>query len=76
MDAKSSPSAMLVTIPTELGALATGVTPATVRKWASRGKLTRYGSAGRAEYDLNELYELADAGRRRQRGRTSNRAAS
>jgi hypothetical protein len=46
------------TVPTELAALAAGVAVATVRKWASRGKLTRYGSPRRAEYDLDELYEL------------------
>jgi hypothetical protein len=43
------------TIPTALAALAAGVSEATIRKWASRGKLTRYGSAQRAEYDLDEL---------------------
>jgi hypothetical protein len=43
------------TVPTELAALAAGVSVATVRKWASRGKLTRYGSPGRAEYDLEEI---------------------
>lgn len=47
------------TVPTDLAALAAGVTPATVRKWASRGKLTRYGRPGRAEYDLEELRILA-----------------
>jgi hypothetical protein len=47
-----------ITVPTELAALAAGVSTATVRKWASRGKLTRYGSRQRAEYDLDELYEL------------------
>jgi hypothetical protein len=31
---------------------------ATIRKWASRGKLTRYGTPGRAEYDLDEVREL------------------
>ncbi|TDC98382.1 hypothetical protein [Actinomadura sp. 7K507] len=46
------------TVPTELAALAAGVGVATIRKWASRGKLTRYGSSRRAEYDLDELYEL------------------
>jgi hypothetical protein len=45
-------------VPTELAALAAGVPEATIRKWASRGKLTRYGSARRAMYDLDELYEL------------------
>ncbi|HWM02862.1 MAG TPA: transcriptional regulator [Actinophytocola sp.] len=52
------------TVPTELAALAAGVTQATIRKWASRGKLTRYGRPGRAEYDLNELYQLVVAGGR------------
>lgn len=46
------------TVPTQLAAMAAGVTEATVRKWASRGKLTRYGRPGRAEYDLDELYQL------------------
>lgn len=47
-----------VTVPTELAALAAGVCVATIRKWASRGKLTRYGTPGRAEYDLDEVCEL------------------
>lgn len=47
-----------VTVPTELAALAAGVAVATIRKWASRGKLTRYGTPRRAEYDLEELHEL------------------
>lgn len=46
-------------VPTELAALATGVREATVRKWASRGKITRYGGHARAMYDLDELMELA-----------------
>ena len=46
------------TVPTQLAALAAGVPEATIRKWASRGKLTRYGTPGRAEYDLAELYVL------------------
>jgi hypothetical protein len=45
-------------VPTELAAMAAGVPEATIRKWASRGKLTRYGSARKAMYDLDELYEL------------------
>ncbi|HEV2784731.1 MAG TPA: hypothetical protein VGX25_35550 [Actinophytocola sp.] len=49
------------TIPTQLAALAIGVSEATIRKWASRGKLTRYGRPGRAEYDLDELYALAES---------------
>ncbi len=47
------------TVPTQLAALALGVPEATIRKWASRGKLTRYGRPGRAEYDLDELHEIA-----------------
>ncbi|MGB3442446.1 MAG: transcriptional regulator [Actinophytocola sp.] len=46
------------TVPTQLAAMAAGVTEATIRKWASRGRLTRYGTPGRAEYDLAELYVL------------------
>jgi hypothetical protein len=46
------------TVPTQLAALAAGVPEATIRKWASRGRLTRYGTPGRAEYDLAELYAL------------------
>ncbi|MFJ9840747.1 hypothetical protein ACIRYZ_09805 [Kitasatospora sp. NPDC101155] len=42
-------------VPTELAALAAGVSEATVRKWASRGRLTRYGSPARAQYDLDEI---------------------
>lgn len=47
------------TLPTRLAAQAVGVSEATVRKWASRGKLTRYGSHSRAEYDVEELAALA-----------------
>lgn len=47
------------TVPTRLAALAVGVSEATIRKWASRGKLNRYGSPGRAEYDLDELFAIA-----------------
>ncbi|WP_371670848.1 transcriptional regulator [Streptomyces sp. NBC_00289] len=46
------------TVPTELAALAMGVSEATIRKWASRGKITRYGGPQRAEYDLDELLTL------------------
>lgn len=52
------------TVSTELAALAAGVSQATIRKWASRGKITRYGSPQRAEYDLNELYEIISRCRR------------
>jgi hypothetical protein len=59
----TGPTGDRVTVPTELAALAAGVATATIRKWASRGKLTRYGSSARAEYDLDELYQLAVKGR-------------
>jgi hypothetical protein len=49
------------TVPTELAALAAGVSVATIRKWASRGKLTRYGTRGKAEYSLDELREILRA---------------
>lgn len=49
------------TVPTELAALAAGVSQATIRKWASRGKISRYGKPGRAEYDISELIEIAAA---------------
>lgn len=61
------------TVPTELAAIAAGVKEATIRKWASRGKLSRYGRPGRAEYDVQELIEIVAsrddaAGRRLPRG--------
>jgi hypothetical protein len=43
------------------GRLRWGVPEATIRKWASRGKISRYGRPGRAEYDLGELIEIAAA---------------
>ncbi|REF00935.1 helix-turn-helix domain-containing protein [Thermomonospora umbrina] len=49
-------------VPTQLAALAAGVSEATIRKWASRGKLTRYGTTGRALYDLTELLDLLAEG--------------
>jgi hypothetical protein len=53
----SSPRNRSRLVPTQLAALAAGVSEATIRKWASRGKITRYGSPGRAQYDLDELLE-------------------
>ncbi|CCK32341.1 hypothetical protein BN159_7962 [Streptomyces davaonensis JCM 4913] len=46
-------------VPTKVAALATGVSEATIRKWVSRGKITRYGSPGRSEFDIDELTEIA-----------------
>ncbi|AXG81981.1 hypothetical protein [Streptomyces paludis] len=45
-------------LPTRVAALAAGVSEATIRKWVSRGKITRYGTPGRAEFDLDELTEI------------------
>lgn len=45
-------------VPTELAALAAGVKQDTIRKWASRGKLVRYGSRRSAKYDLNQIFAL------------------
>jgi hypothetical protein len=45
-------------VPTQLAALAAGVGEATIRKWASRGRITRYGTSRRAMYDLDELLAL------------------
>ncbi|MEU5849094.1 transcriptional regulator [Saccharopolyspora shandongensis] len=47
------------TVPTKLAAMALSVSEATIRKWASRGKLTRYGRSGRAEYAVDELRLIA-----------------
>ena len=42
-------------VPTNVAALAMGVSEATIRKWVSRGKITRYGAPGRSEFDIEEL---------------------
>jgi hypothetical protein len=49
------------TVPTKVAAIAVGVTPATIRKWASRGKIKRYGRPGRPEYSIEELLCIAMA---------------
>jgi hypothetical protein len=46
-------------VPTSLAALALGVREGTIRQWARRGKITRYGTKRQALYDLNELTALA-----------------
>ena len=45
-------------VPTSLAALALDVREGTIRQWARRGKLTRYGTRRQALYDLNELAAL------------------
>ncbi|MGW2047364.1 hypothetical protein ACWCPF_19610 [Streptomyces sp. NPDC001858] len=45
-------------LPTSAAALAAGVTEATIRKWVSRGKITRYGTPGRSEFDIEELTQI------------------
>ncbi|EST24050.1 hypothetical protein N566_25215 [Streptomycetaceae bacterium MP113-05] len=46
-------------VPTTLAALALGVPEGTIRQWARRGKITRYGTTRQALYDLDELARLA-----------------
>lgn len=46
-------------VPSSVVAVALGVSPAMVRKLRQRGQLTRYGTTSRAEYDLDEVRELA-----------------
>ncbi|MFF2660953.1 hypothetical protein ACFVUH_26760 [Kitasatospora sp. NPDC058032] len=46
-------------MPTNVAALAAGVSEATIRKWVSRGKITRYGTPGRSEFDIEELTAIA-----------------
>ncbi|MFF2412458.1 hypothetical protein [Streptomyces sp. NPDC058092] len=47
-------------VPTKVAALAVGVSEATIRKWVSRGKITRYGAPHRhSEFDIEELTEIA-----------------
>ncbi|MDN3260514.1 hypothetical protein QWJ26_11950 [Streptomyces sp. CSDS2] len=55
----AAPAGVRRTLPTPLAAQAAGVSQATIRKWASRGKLTRHGSSSRPEYDVDELAALA-----------------
>jgi predicted site-specific integrase-resolvase len=48
-------------VPTNVAALAVGVSEATIRKWVSRGKITRYGAPNcRSEFDIEELTEIAN----------------
>jgi hypothetical protein len=48
-------------VPTSLAALALDVREGTIRQWARRGKITRYGTRRQALYDLNELAALVAA---------------
>lgn len=45
-------------VPTEVAAVALGVTPPAVRKMVERGRLARYGTARRALIDLIECEAL------------------
>ncbi|MBY8882379.1 hypothetical protein [Actinacidiphila acidipaludis] len=51
-------------VPTAVAALAASVTEATIRKWVSRGKITRYGTPGRSQFDIDEVTRIA-LGRRK-----------
>jgi hypothetical protein len=54
-------------VSTKDAAIALGVDQSTIRQWVRRGKLSRYGSGFRAEYDLDELTALAEARSQRNR---------
>ena len=47
---------------TRAAALATGISPATLRQWLHRGKLTRHGTDrdGRTLVDLEEIPQVTD----------------
>ncbi|MBF6331952.1 helix-turn-helix domain-containing protein [Nocardia transvalensis] len=51
-------------VPTKAAALVAGVPEATIRQWAHRGRLRRYGSNGRPKYDLDEVLAIACGGER------------
>lgn len=59
--AQEIPRAERSTLPTKVAAEVFGIQEATIRQWARRGRLTRYGQPGRAEYDIHELAELVGA---------------
>ena len=42
-------------VPTDLAAFAAGVEPATIRQWAHRGKLHRYGTERQPLWSLDEI---------------------
>lgn len=64
-------------VPTSLAALALDVREGTIRQWARRGKLTRYGTRRQALYDLNELAALVvGEAAAAQAGGASNRAGT
>jgi hypothetical protein len=46
-------------VSTRVAAVAVGVSESTIRQWVRRGKLTRYGTDGKAEFDLSELAALS-----------------
>ncbi|SEO62313.1 hypothetical protein [Actinacidiphila rubida] len=46
-------------VPTRVAAMAASVSEATIRKWVSRGKITRYGTPGRSEFDIDEVTRIA-----------------
>jgi hypothetical protein len=59
--AQEIPGQRRSTLPTKVAAEIFGIQEATIRQWARRGRLTRYGQPGRAEYDIYELAELVRA---------------
>jgi hypothetical protein len=47
-------------VDTEAAALALCVSPATIRQWSVRGKLSRHGTPKRALWDLAELLAISE----------------
>lgn len=58
-------------VDTSAAAVAAGVSPATVRSWARRGKIQRHGTddKGRTLYGLREIYAAATSTTSNKRGR-------
>jgi predicted site-specific integrase-resolvase len=50
---------MTALLTTTDAAYAAGVAPATIRKWAERGKIRRYGTPNRALWQLTEIAAAA-----------------
>lgn len=53
------------TVTTQVAALTIGVSEDTIRQWVRRGKITRYGTPQRAEFDVAELLQVAQGRRKR-----------
>lgn len=49
-----------ILVDTEAAAVFAGIRPVTMRTWARRYELTRYGTRMRARYDLREIRAVMD----------------